>query len=121
MRAFRAAILSLFIATAFVSGPPASAEERVSSINCSTPLRLYDGTYRTGASVSVYTRGLWVNLSVVDFNNKTSSYAVGACAVVLAAGTNGSGAHYPECLEAGCIENSMLSGWNNVISSVYLR
>jgi hypothetical protein len=63
----------------------------------------------------------WINLADFGFNNMTSSYTVGACAVILAAGTNGSGSLYPECLNAGCVEDVMLSGWNNVLSSVYLR
>lgn len=99
----------------FLTGPKSP------EVSCSTPLRLYDGTFQTGTSASIYTRGLWINLSDLGFNNKTSSYIVGACAVELAAGANGSGALYPECLYAGCDENVMLSGWNNVISSVYLR
>jgi hypothetical protein len=121
MRFFRSAALILMVVFSLASADLASAEQPGSVIKCATPLRLYDGTYRTGTSVSIYPRGLWINLSDVGFNNKTSSFAVGACAVVLAAGSNGSGAHYPDCLEAGCIENTMASGWNNVLSSVYLR
>jgi hypothetical protein len=90
-------------------------------VSCSTPLKLYNGTYLTGSSVSIYQRGVWVNLSSAGFDNMTSSYEVGACAVILASGANGGGSHYPECLNAGCVENTMLTGWNNVLSSVYLR
>jgi hypothetical protein len=89
--------------------------------SCSSSLDLYDGTYLTGVSVSIYTRGLWINLSTVGFDNRTSSYMVGACSVALASGSNGGGSLYPRCLSAGCIEDVMASGWNNVISSVYLR
>jgi hypothetical protein len=91
------------------------------TLNCSTALRLHDGTFQTGTTVYVYARGIWVNLSDVGFNNMTSSYTVGACAVVLASGTNGGGSHYPYCLFAGCVEDVMAPGWDNVISSVYLR
>lgn len=90
-------------------------------VSCSTPLTLYNGTNLTGSSESIYVRGVWVNLSSVGFDNMTSSYEVGACAVILASAANGGGSHYPECLNAGCVENTMLTGWNNVISSVYLR
>jgi hypothetical protein len=89
--------------------------------NCSTPLKLRDGAGQTGTTVSVSVRGLWVNLSSVLFDNRTSSYTVGACSVELAAQANGSGNHYPRCLSAGCVENTMLAGWDNVISSVYLH
>jgi hypothetical protein len=91
------------------------------SINCSTPLKLRDGTNQTGTTVSVYVRGLWVNLSDVGFDNRTSSFTVGACSIELAAQANGSGNHYTRCLSPGCVENSMLPGWNNVVSSVYLH
>ncbi len=53
------------------------------------PLQLYDGTYRTGAEVFIYTRGPRINLSTVSFSNGTSSFKVGACAVKLASGRGG--------------------------------
>jgi hypothetical protein len=101
-------------------GASSSAPGIAPVLTCSTPLTLYDGANRSGANVHIYTRGVWINLSTVSFDNKTSSFKVGACAVELAAQSNGSGNYYPECLYPGCIENTMLSGWNNVISSVYL-
>jgi hypothetical protein len=91
------------------------------NVNCSTPLRLHDGTYQTGTTVSVYVRGLWVDLSTFGFDNSTSSYTVGACAIELALGSGGSGSHYSRCLYAGCVENVMATGWNNVVSSIYLH
>jgi hypothetical protein len=91
------------------------------NLNCSTPLRLHDGTYQAGTTVSVYVRGLWVDLSTFGFDNSTSSYTVGACAIELALGSGGSGLHYPRCLYAGCVENVMATGWNNAVSSVYLH
>jgi hypothetical protein len=91
------------------------------TISCSTPLRLHDGTNQTGTTVSIFVRGLWVNLSTVSFDNKTSSYTVGACSVELASGSGGTGSFYTHCLAPGCVENVMDSGWNNVISSVYLH
>ena len=91
------------------------------ALACSSPLILYDYTYLGGASFSVYTRGLWINLSGTGFDNRTSSYRVGACAIDLASASNGGGSRYTRCLYAGCVENTMLSGWNNVVSSVYLH
>jgi hypothetical protein len=93
----------------------------VPTLNCSTPLKLHAGTSQGGTLVSVYARGLWVNLSTFGFDNMTSSYTVGACAVELAAGAGGGGNHYTRCLSPGCVENSMLPGWDNVISSVFLH
>jgi hypothetical protein len=40
---------------------------------------------------------------------------------MLASSTNGNGARYTRCLSAGCVENTMDLGWDNVISSVYLH
>jgi hypothetical protein len=89
-------------------------------VNCSSPLRLYDGINRTGTMVAIYARGSWINLSTYGFDNKTSSYSVGACAAEMASGSGGGGSLYPGCLDAWCVGNSMASGWNNVVSSVYL-
>ena len=89
--------------------------------SCSSPLRLHDKANQLGTTIFVYTRGLWINLSTVDFDNMTSSYIVGACAVDLAALANGGGSHYPECLSAWCQEDVLLTGWDNVFSSVYLH
>jgi hypothetical protein len=93
----------------------------IPEVNCSSPLTLYNYTNQTGSSVSIYTRGQWVNLSALSFDNKTSSYAVGACAAELAALSGGGGAHYSGCLDAWCQEDSMNYGWNNITSSVYLH
>jgi hypothetical protein len=104
----------------------AALDARVASLappalSCSTPLRLRDGTYQSGTTVSIFPRGIWINLSTLGFDNKTSSYTVGACSIELAALSNGGGAHYAWCLFAGCVENVMVSGWDNVVSSVYLH
>jgi hypothetical protein len=88
---------------------------------CSIPLKLFDGTNQGGSSVSISQRLVWVNLSAHSFDNKTSSYTVGSCAVDLASGANGGGQPYTRCLSAGCVENVMDLGWDNTISSVYLH
>ncbi len=103
------------------SAGTATAMPRAPEVSCSTPLVLHDGANQTGASVSVYTRSIWINLSTVSFDNMTSSYTVGACSVDLASGTGGGGSHYTRCLSAGCVENTMDLGWNNTISSVLLH
>ncbi|MDZ4232469.1 MAG: hypothetical protein U1C73_01615, partial [Dietzia sp.] len=89
------------------------------SATCSTPLRLYAGTNQSGSVLAVTARGVWVNLST-SFNNQTSSYRVGACSSLFAAGTNGTGGFYPGNTSAWATASQMLLGWNNRVSSVYL-
>jgi hypothetical protein len=127
MRTARIALTTTVLAVSLVSSGPAEASTSVAShgiratLTCSSPLKLYDGTYLTGSEVSVSARGLWIDLSTVSFDNRTSSFKVGACSVDLASGAGGSGAHYTRCLSAGCEEDVMDLGWNNVVSSVYLH
>jgi hypothetical protein len=94
---------------------------RSPDISCSAPLDLHNWSGQTGTLVSIYSRGLWINLSDLSFNNMTSSYTVGACAIELAANSGGGGSHYARCLYAWCVENVMATGWNNAVSSVYLH
>ena len=61
-----------------------------------------------------------LNLSTYGFDNDTSSYRVGACASTFWAGASGSGSVYPGPTGANASASSMLSGWNNVVSSVYI-
>src|SRR5438309_1914738 len=110
--------ISLFLA----GSTPASASNggRAPAVNCSSALKLHDGTNQSGATASISSRGVWVNLSSFSFDNRTSSFTTGACAVALASAANGGGALYETCLTAHCVENVMDPGWDNVISSVYL-
>lgn len=85
---------------------------------CSSSLRLYDGTSFTGTVLSLSTRASLITLSTYGFDNKTSSYKVGACAAVLYSGIQ-SGT-YPGNTAANAQATSMQSGWNNVISSVLI-
>ena len=103
------------------SGGTLSVQGASPALTCSMPLRLYDGTQFTGRSVSISERGVWVNLSTLSFDNKTSSFKVGACTVDMASAAGGGGALYPTCRNPGCQEGTMDPGWNNVISSVYLH
>jgi hypothetical protein len=91
------------------------------ALTCSTSLKLHDGASQSGALATVSERGIWINLSSLGFDNRTSSFTVGACAIDMAAGVNGGIAHYESCLTPFCVENTMDPGWNNVISSVYLH
>lgn len=89
--------------------------------SCSTPLRLYANTGFAGQELAIYTRGIWQNLSTWGFDNKLSSYKVGACGSHLAENANGGGSWYPGNTGAGAQSSSMLSGWDNRVSSVYLQ
>lgn len=88
---------------------------------CSTSLKLYDGTSYAGAALYLYQRTTWINLSNHGWSNRTSSFKVGACSSIFADGSNGSGDRYPLSLtEANDVAIAMLSGWNNKVSSVYI-
>jgi hypothetical protein len=87
---------------------------------CSTSLRLYRLTGFTGGTLVLTTRAVVLNLSTYGFDNDTSSYRVGACASTFWAGASGSGSVYPGPTGANASASSMLSGWNNVVSSVYI-
>jgi hypothetical protein len=89
--------------------------------SCSTPLRLYADAGYGGRELDFYDRGYWQNLSTWSFDNQLSSYKVGACSVYLADGAGGGGSLYPGNTSAGHNEASMLSGWNDRVSSIYIR
>jgi hypothetical protein len=103
------------------TGSANAREGAAPQLSCSVPLKLYDGTNLTGANVSISERGTWINLGPLGFDNRTSSFKVGACTVDLASLSNGGGALYDTCHNPGCVENTMDPGWNNVISSVYIH
>lgn len=88
--------------------------------SCSSSLRLYSGTGYGGSVLYLTTRGIVHNLSSYGFDNTTSSYRVGACSSVFAAGANLGGNIYPGSTSAWSQASSMLGGWNNVVSSVYI-
>jgi hypothetical protein len=87
---------------------------------CSTTLRLYANTSFGGTVLALSTRGTFVNLSAFSFDNVTSSYRVGACSSTFYDGANGGAPTYPGSTVAGASAASMLAGWDNRISSVYI-
>lgn len=88
---------------------------------CSTYLRLYSGTNYTGSVLYLRNRFQWLNLSAYGFSNLTSSYKVGACSSYFAENANGGGAWYPTNLTVAYAQAaSMISGWNNRVSSVHI-
>lgn len=102
--------------------PLASRASSTSSVaaSCASSLRLYDGTSYTGAVVAFTTRAATINLSAHGFDNRASSYKVGACSSNLYSGPNLGGSPYPGATGANAVATSMASGWNNVVSSVYI-
>lgn len=90
----------------------------ISASQCSGSLRLYDGVSYGGTVLSLRTRGTLIALANYGFNNRTSSYKVGPCASRLYNGIGTS--RYPGNTSAGARAPRMLSGWNNVISSVLI-
>lgn len=88
---------------------------------CASSLKLYDGYSHTGTTFYVYTTNAWINLVDYGWENRTSSYRIGACDSYFADYSDGGGDWYPTSLtEAWDTASSMTSGWNNRISSVYM-
>ena len=89
--------------------------------SCSSSLRLYEHIHYGGRRLSFWDRGFWQNLRDYGFQDRTSSYIVGGCQVFLAEHIDGGGGWYPGPTHAYAGEPSMLSGWNDTLSSIYLR
>lgn len=89
--------------------------------NCSNYVRLYDGTYYAGATLYLRGRQFWYDLADSGFNQKTSSFKIGACSAYFADYSGGGGDWYPTSrTEAYDVATSMISGWDNDVSSVYI-
>jgi hypothetical protein len=88
--------------------------------SCSSSLRLYRSTAFAGGVLSLTTQNTYINLSAYGFDNDTSSYRVGACAAAFYDGANGGAPVYPGATGAGASASSMVAGWDNRISSVYI-
>jgi hypothetical protein len=86
--------------------------------DCSSSLRLYDGSSYTGTVLYLTTRQLVLNLSSYGFDNVTSSFKVGACATSFYSLANAGGGTFSRA--AFSQSASMPSGFNNVVSSVYI-
>lgn len=93
-----------------------------SASQCSDWLRLYDGASYSGQTLYVRIRLQWLNLSSYGFNQKTSSYKIGPCSAYFADWSNGGGDWYPTSLtQAFDQAASMVSGWDNDVSSIYIQ
>jgi hypothetical protein len=105
------------------SGPAADAPVAFgftrSARTCSSSLRLYDGTSYTGTVLSVAIQWQVLNLYKYGFDNRTSSYRIGACGADFYSGDSTSGSLYGGATWAGASASSM-GTWNNILSSVYI-
>ncbi|MGB5169051.1 MAG: hypothetical protein WBN71_11870 [Acidimicrobiia bacterium] len=89
---------------------------------CSGYLRLYDGSYHTGQVLYMRDRLQWINLSGFGFSNRASSFKIGPCSSYLADYNWGGGSWYStKATQAWDVVSVMASGWNNRVSSVYIR
>lgn len=89
--------------------------------NCSSYLKLYDGTWYTGTILYLRSKYQWHNLVNYGFNQRASSFKVGACSTYFADYSNGGGAWYPTyATQAYDQSATMITGWNNDVSSVYI-
>ena len=87
---------------------------------CSSSLRLYADASYSGAVLSLSTRSATLSLSNYSFDNVTSSYKVGACDAEFWEGSGGTGSAYPGNTTAGAQSATMVTGWDNRISSVLI-
>lgn len=88
--------------------------------SCSSSLRLYTGSGFGGSVLYLSTQYTFINLSPYGFSNVVSSYRVGACASYFYDGSSGGLPIYPGTTSAYASASTMLSGWDNRISSVYI-
>ena len=87
---------------------------------CPTVLKLFSNPSFGGSVLALGTRFAVINLSTWSFSNITSSYSVGACSSTFYDGANAVPPVYPGNTTAGASAASMLAGWDNRISSVYI-
>lgn len=100
---------------------PAPEGASFGAASCSSYLKLYNGYNYSGSSLWLSTRAVWLNLNSYGFNQKASSYRVGACQTIMADYNNGGGAWISLSLTAPWDVDSVISGsWNNDVSSVYI-
>ncbi len=103
-----------------VTAQSPAAPRSVTTATCSTSLALYRGTSFTGSVLFLTSRGVIFNLSLFGFDNDTSSYKVGACSSSFYSSSNAGGSVYPGNTSANASSSVMSSGWDNVVSSVFI-
>lgn len=87
----------------------------------SSALRLYRQSHRRGNVLYLTTRSVVHNLASYGFNDDTSSYQVGRRSAQFFSGSYAGGAVYPGTTYAYASSNTMLLGWNDVVSSVIIH
>lgn len=92
----------------------------VPQASCASSLRLYRSTAFGGAVLQLSTRSVYINLSSYGFDNDTSSFKVGACDSYFYDGASGGTPLYTGTTTANSSATSMLTGWDNRVSSVYI-
>lgn len=85
---------------------------------CIPSVNLYSGTKFTGLVLNINSHGGPTALSQYGFDNITSSYAIGYCDAVFYDGTTNTSSVYPGPTTAYSSATSMLTGWDNRISSI---
>lgn len=88
---------------------------------CGSSLRLYDGISYSGNVLMLSLRWTTLNLSTFGFDNLTTSYKVGGCDAEFYSGAGLSGSAYPGNTSATAQAATMSTGWNNLVSSVYIN
>lgn len=88
---------------------------------CSTSLRLYRSTSFGGGVLQLTSQYAYINLSAYGFDNDTSSYRVGACSSYFYDASSGGSPLYPGSTSGGASASTMVSGWDNRVSSVYIN
>ncbi|MDX2342875.1 MAG: hypothetical protein QNL12_03685 [Acidimicrobiia bacterium] len=99
-----------------------SAKTMTASGTCSGYMRLYKNSGYGGQVLYLRGRLQWTNLSGYSFSNETSSFKIGPCSAYLADGSLGGGSWYPTSQsQAWDVAPNMATGWNDRISSVYIK
>ena len=88
---------------------------------CATSVKLYSNTSYGGSVLSLVTRTVPINLSAYGFDNLTSSYVIGSCSALFYDYANNVSPTYPGSTNANSSATSMLTGWDNRVSSIYIN
>lgn len=101
------------------TGPAAAPNPLLAcSRNC---LHIYQHSNFGGRDLTFCDRGYWQNLTSYGFNDELSSFKTGSHGVHLAEHTGGGGNWYPGNTDACVSAGGMSSGWNDRVSSIYIR
>jgi hypothetical protein len=84
-------------------------------------LHLYEHTSFKGRHLTFCDRGYWQNLGNYGFNDKLSSFKTGIRGVHLAKHSNGTAPWYPGDTSVCISSGGMKSGWNDEVSSLYIK